>query len=59
MSERTGVSGDLGRGLLARQKALFEVWYQVRNGTLERQDFMSLVAPIQQEIHCLLEEGAG
>jgi len=59
MSERTGVSGDLGRGLLAQQKALFELWYQVRDGTLERQDFMSLVAPIQQEIHCLLEEGAG
>jgi hypothetical protein len=59
ISERTGVSGELGQGLLEQQKALFELWYQVRDGTLKRKDFISLVAPIQREIHSLLEEGAG
>jgi transposase len=58
ISERRGVSGELGRGLLKQQKALFELWYQVRDGTLNRKDFISLVTPIQSAIHCLLEEGA-
>jgi hypothetical protein len=30
MSERSGVSKEIGDALLAYQKALFEDWYQVR-----------------------------
>jgi transposase len=38
---------------------LFEQWYRVRDGTLTRTEFMTVVAPIQQRIRTLLEEGAG
>jgi transposase len=58
IAERSGVSGPLGQALLAEQKALFELWYQVRDGTLSRCEFAALVAPIQQQIHDLLTEGA-
>ncbi|MGH2413309.1 MAG: IS66 family transposase [Microcystaceae cyanobacterium] len=59
MAERTGVSGELGRALLAQQKLLFEFWYRVRDGTLNRQEFITAVAPIQQQVYALLCEGAG
>lgn len=58
IAERSGVSGLLGQALLAEQKALFELWYQVRDGTLPRCEFAALVAPIQHQIHSLLTEGA-
>jgi transposase len=38
---------------------LFEQWYRVRDGTLSRSEFVTVVAPMQQQIHTLLEEGAG
>ncbi|UBF25898.1 IS66 family transposase (plasmid) [Kovacikia minuta CCNUW1] len=58
IAERSGVSGELGRALLAQQKLLFELWYRVRDGTLERSQFILEVAPIQQRIHELLSEGS-
>jgi transposase len=58
IAERSGVSGQLGQALLAQQKALFELWYQVRDGTLSSSEFAALVATIQQQIHDLLTEGA-
>jgi transposase len=58
IAERSGVSGQLGQALLAEQKALFELWYQVRDGTLCRSEFALLVVPIQQQIRSLLTEGA-
>jgi len=59
IAERSGVSGELGRALLAQQKLLFEQWYRVRDGTLSRTQFMTTVTPIQQQVHTLLSEGAG
>lgn len=58
IAERSGISGPLGQALLTEQKALFELWYQVRDGTLPRGEFAALVVPIQQQIHSLLSEGA-
>lgn len=58
IAQRTGVSGELGQALLEQQKLLFEVWYQVRDGTLTRSDFITRVAPIQHQIHTLLNKGA-
>jgi hypothetical protein len=54
ISERSGVSRQLGRDLLAQQKKLFRLWKRVRDGTLGRSEFQSLVSPIQvlQEILC-------
>ena len=39
MTERSGVSQEIGTALLGYQKTLFEDWYQVRDGTLSREDF--------------------
>jgi transposase len=58
ISQRTGIAGELGQALLEQQKLLFEHWYRVRDGTLDRNEFIDVVAPIQQQIHTLLEQGA-
>ncbi len=33
ISERSGVSGELGEALVKQQKKLFELWHRVRDGT--------------------------
>jgi len=48
MSERTGVSQDIGFALLRRQKRLFRLWHQVRDGTLSRTDFQVKVALLRR-----------
>jgi hypothetical protein len=58
IAERRGVSQAIGEGLLNQEKALFELWYQVRDGTLSRTDFAELVKPIQTALKDWLVEGA-
>ena len=48
MSERTGVSQDIGLALLRRQKRLFRLWHHVRDGTLTRADFQVKVALLRR-----------
>lgn len=57
IAERSGVSGELGKALLAQEKQLFALWYQVRDGTLTRQQFVIAVAPIRASVKALLTEG--
>jgi transposase len=58
IEERSGVSHQLGEDLLKQQKKLFELWYQVRDGTLAREPFQQQVVPIRTEVQRLLTEGA-
>lgn len=58
IAERAGISGQLGKALLEQQRLLFEQWYRVRDGTLSRTEFPTVVAPIQKQVHRLLCEGA-
>ena len=58
IAERPGISGALGAALLKQQEQLFELWYQIRDGTLERTEFIEKVAPIRQQVKELLSEGA-
>jgi hypothetical protein len=58
MAERCGVSGELGKALLEQQEQLFDLWYKVRDGTLERPQFIGQVAPLQQRVKALLQEGS-
>ena len=58
IAERSGRSTKLGKALLKQQKRLFERWYQVRDGTLPRGDFIEQVKPIRCELRRLLNEGA-
>ncbi len=58
ISERSGVSRQLGRDLLAQQKKLFRLWHRVRDGTLTRTEFQSLLSPIRERVRSLLSSGA-
>jgi len=58
IAERTGVSRVLGKALLEKEKQLFELWYQVRDGTRTRADFIAQVAPLRTQVRALLTEGA-
>jgi transposase len=52
------VSQCLGEALLEQEKQLFQYWYQVRDGTCSRLEFIDAVVPIRACIKALLEEGA-
>ena len=58
ISERSGVSRQIGRDLLAQQKKLFRLWHRVRDGTLSRSKFQSLVLPIQERLRDILSSTA-
>lgn len=58
IAERTGVSGTLGAALLRQQQLVFEQWYRVRDGTLSRPAFVTVVQPIRDQFYQLLTEGA-
>ena len=58
ISERPGVSKELGLSLVKKQEKLFELWHRVRDGTLTRCDFIELVKDIRFDIKALLLETA-
>lgn len=58
ISERPGVSGQLGEALVKQQEKLFSVWHRVRDGTLERCDFLESAHQIRQQLLALLQQGA-
>ena len=57
ISERKGLSTIIGEGLLKQTKQLFDHWYQVRDGTLSRSDFIKETKSIRAETSRLLREG--
>jgi transposase len=56
ISERPGVSAQLGTALVKQQEKLFELWHRVRDGTLSRCDFVELVQEIRSKINGTLQE---
>jgi transposase len=58
IAQRSGVSQQVGEALLKQHEQLFELWHRVRDGTLERTQFIAQVAPIRQSVHQLLTETA-
>lgn len=58
ISERPGVSGQLGEALLKQQEKLFELWHRVRDGTFDRAEFIAAASLIRASIKALLQEGA-
>jgi hypothetical protein len=58
ISERIGVSKELGIALVKQQEKLFELWHRVRDGTLARCDFIELASEIRSKIKELLLEAA-
>ncbi len=58
ISQRPGVSAELGTALVKQQEKLFELWHRVRDGTLSRGDFARLVHDIRSSIKTTLTEAA-
>lgn len=58
ISERPGVSKELGTALVKYQEKLFELWHRVRDGTLPGSDFVELVKDIRLGIKTLLQQTA-
>ncbi len=58
IAERSGVSRQVGRNLMAQEKKLFRLWRRVRDGTLSRKEFQLLVHPIRNRVQKLLTETA-
>jgi transposase len=58
ISERPGVSSQLGEALVKQQEKLFELWHRVRDGTLARSEFREAAHLIREQVKALLQEGA-
>lgn len=58
ISERKGVSRQLGTDLLSQQKRLFRLWAKVRDGTLSFENFQAAVLPLRERLKKLLQQGA-
>lgn len=58
ISERPGVSKQLGEALVKQQEKLFDLWHRVRDGTLGRTEFIALASLIRASVKALLQEGA-
>jgi hypothetical protein len=56
ISERPGVSQELGNALVEQQEKLFALWHRVRDGTLSDTDFGDLVPEIRSSIKATLKE---
>lgn len=58
ISERSGVSKQIGNALVKQQEKLFELWHRVRDGTLKRSEFKLLVQEIRTDLKSSLQEAA-
>lgn len=58
IAEREGEAGRIGTALLAVEKRLFALWHRVRDGTLKRSSFRTLVTPLRRQVRELLAEAA-
>ncbi len=56
--DRGGESARIGQALLAQVHQMFDLWYQVRAGTLSRAEFQTAMTPIRHRVGELLREGA-
>jgi hypothetical protein len=54
ISERIGVSAEIGESLLEQEKELFNLWYQFRNGQITRPELGKGVEPIRTKILSIL-----
>lgn len=57
-SERDGPGGAIGRELLDYIAIIFRHWDGLKDGTLSRDEFRELMAPVRLRVEALLERGA-
>ena len=58
ISERPGVSAEIGQSLLEQEKELFNLWHQFRLGQMSRPQLQQAVVPIQAQVLSLLQDTA-
>jgi transposase len=58
MIERGGTGGQLAQLIEVEREKMFEWWARVRDGTLERRRFQTLMKPVRAEVERLLEEAS-
>lgn len=58
ISERGGEAQEIGEALLVQTKEVFRLWHQATDGTLSRRQFQKLIAPVQQRVTELLDQGS-
>jgi transposase len=58
ISERVGVSAEIGKSLLEQEKQLFNLWYKFRNDLITRTELAQTVEPIKVEVLRILREVA-
>lgn len=56
ISERPGVSAEIGLTLVKQQEKLFQLWHRVRDGTLTRGEFQLLVQEIRANVKSTFKE---
>jgi Transposase IS66 family/Family of unknown function (DUF6444) len=57
IKERGGASAEIGEGLLREVEELFDLWHELRAGSLSREEFQQRMEPIQVRVRNLLSEG--
>jgi transposase len=55
ISERSGISAQVGSSLLKQEKQLFNLWHQFRAGQLTRPELEQAVQPIQARVSRILK----
>lgn len=58
ISERSGVSKEIGEALLFRERRLFRWWHRVRDGTLTHAEFKALIQPLRDGLQEELQAAA-
>jgi hypothetical protein len=57
ISERPGLPGKIGKGLVAEAERMFSWWHRVREGTLGRKTFRIYMRALKRRVHTLLTDG--
>jgi transposase len=58
IKQRGGTSAEIGEKLLEQVKALFDLWRQLRAGSLSREAFEQEMKSVQSQVKGLVERGA-
>lgn len=57
MVERGGQSALVGEELLKEVEEVFKLWHQLRDGKMSRKQLQAQIAPVEQRVKQLVEEG--
>ena len=56
--ERGGESKEIGEALLVQTTEMFQLWHQVKDGTLSRRKFRKLILPVERRVTELLDQAS-